>query len=62
MKPTYDELLNALRELVQRVDTTPIEDGSNLDTCHAHALIERADAAKVPSPEYAKLGPCDPRD
>ena len=34
-------LYAALTDLVQRVDTTPIEDGSNLDTLSAHAVLER---------------------
>ena len=33
-------LIEALRDLVRRVDTTPIEDGSNLDTCAAHAALQ----------------------
>lgn len=38
------DLIKALRDLTLRVDNTPIEDGSNMDTCEAHALLQVFDA------------------
>ena len=38
------ELLDALRDLVERADTTALADGSSLDTAWAHALLARFDA------------------
>lgn len=35
-----DKLYEALMDLVARVDTTPVEDGSNLDTAQAHAVLD----------------------
>lgn len=35
------DLVRVLTNLMLRVDNTPIEDGSNLDTAEAHALLER---------------------
>lgn len=36
-----EELLQALKDLVHRVDTTELADGSSLDTAWAHAVLRK---------------------
>lgn len=48
-KPTYDELLKVLKDLVKRCDGEEgvLADGSNIDTAWASSVLQRAE----PDPE-----------